>query len=61
MSWQTALELLGLASIACCAVVCYAGYRSGRRRDLLPPPQPKAFRDAYSPRRYTVGSMRGVQ
>lgn len=34
MSWQHALELLGLASVICCALVCIDGYRSGKRKAL---------------------------
>lgn len=61
MSWQVALIILLLASIAACTLACYAGYRSGRRRDLLPPPQPTVQRHVYREQAYRVGSMRGVQ
>lgn len=60
MNWQLSLELVGLASAACCALICFNGWRKNRRPALLPPPSPNAFRDAYSHRRYTVGHMGGV-
>jgi hypothetical protein len=33
MSWQHALELLGIASISFCILVCVIGARIARRRD----------------------------